>query len=135
MADRAGIAHYMAMDPKQFEHAIAYLCQRDGCTGVKVVGGAGDLGADVIATTPTGLRIVIQAKRYAPSNRVGSPDLQKVGGTARQVHGAQLVAAVTTSGFTKAARDYAAHPGVGIRLVDHDALARWAAGTGPALWH
>ncbi|MFF4652587.1 restriction endonuclease [Streptomyces sp. NPDC001380] len=135
MADRAGITHYMAMTPKQFEEALAWLCRRDGCRDVKVVGGAGDLGADVIATTPTGRRIVIQAKRYAPANKVGSPDLQKVGGTARQVHGADLVAAVTTSGFTRAAREYAAHPGVAIRLVDHDALARWAAQTGPAPWH
>ena len=135
MADRAGIAHYELMSPREFEEALAWLCQRDGCTEVRVVGGAGDLGADVIATTPTGLRLVLQAKRYAVSNRVGSPELQKVGGTARQVHGAQMVAAVTTSGFTRQAREYAAHPGVGIRLFDRDALARWAARTGPAPWH
>ena len=135
MADRARIAHYELMSPREFEEALAWLCQRDGCTDVQVVGGAGDLGADVIATTPEGWRLVIQAKRYAVSNRVGSPELQKVGGTARQVHGAQVVAAVTTSGFTRQAWEYAANPRVGIRLFDRDALARWAARTGPAPWH
>jgi restriction system protein len=129
------IGSYLTMSPDEFERALAYLCERDGCTQVRVVGGAGDLGADVIGTTPTGHRIVIQAKRYGPTNKVGSPELQKVGGTARQVHGAQLVVAVTTSSFTRAAREYAAHPGVAIRLFDHDALAGWASRTGPAPWH
>ncbi|MGN7136097.1 hypothetical protein [Streptomyces pseudogriseolus] len=33
-----------AMDDRQFEEYIANLCRRDGCTDVKRVGGAGDLG-------------------------------------------------------------------------------------------
>ncbi|MET8538144.1 restriction endonuclease [Streptomyces sp. NPDC005065] len=53
----------------------------------------------------------------------------------RKVHGAHLVAAVTTSGFTRSARECASHANVGIRLLDHDALARWTSGTGPAPWH
>ncbi|MFJ6214169.1 restriction endonuclease [Streptomyces sp. NPDC092296] len=133
LAARASIAHYVTMTPREFEHALAYLCRRDGCTDVRVVGGAGDLGADVIAVTPSGQRMVIQAKRYGPANKVGSPELQKVGGTARQIHGAQLVAAVTTSRFTRPAADYARQVGIG--LFDHDALARWASRTGPAPWH
>jgi restriction system protein len=51
------------------------LCERDGCSNVQVVGGAGGLGADVIATTPTGVRLVIQAKRYSPTNLVKGLDL------------------------------------------------------------
>jgi restriction system protein len=127
------VGSYMAMTPKQFEHALADLCRRDGCTGVRVVGGAGDLGADVIATTPDGRRMVIQAKRYAPANRVGSPEVQKVGGTYAVVHHAQLAAVVTTSGYTKAAVDYAAR--AGIRLYGQRELAGWASRTGPAPWH
>ncbi|MEU3278501.1 restriction endonuclease [Streptomyces antibioticus] len=41
---------HTALDPEEFERAIADLCARDGCTDVEVVGGAGDLGADVTAT-------------------------------------------------------------------------------------
>jgi restriction system protein len=37
------IARYHTLGPTEFEHAIAYLCQRDGCTNVEVSGGAGDL--------------------------------------------------------------------------------------------
>lgn len=36
------IARYHSLGPTEFEHAVAYLCQRDGCTNVQVVGGAGD---------------------------------------------------------------------------------------------
>jgi restriction system protein len=127
------VGAYMVMTPKAFEYALADLCRRDGCTHVTVVGGAGDLGADVLATTPDGRRIVIQAKRYAPTNKVGSPEVQKVGGTYAVVHRAQLAAVVTTSGYTKAAVDYAAR--AGIRLFDHRGLAGWASRTGPAPWH
>ncbi|WP_370468458.1 restriction endonuclease [Streptacidiphilus sp. P02-A3a] len=126
------IGAYHRMTPRQFEHALADLCRRDGCTQVTVVGGAGDLGADVLATTPDGRRMVIQAKRYALTNKVGSPEVQKVGGTYAVVHRAQLAAVVTTSGYTRAAVDYAAR--AGIRLYGQWELAGWAARTGPAPW-
>lgn len=124
---------YQRMGDKEFEHALAQLCRRDGCTNVRVVGGKGDLGADVICTTPTGLRLVIQAKRFAPTTKVGSGDVQKVNGTYQHAHGAQLAAIVTTSGYTKDAADYARH--CGIRAYDGAALGRWASRTGPAPWH
>ncbi|MET9078428.1 restriction endonuclease [Streptomyces sp. NPDC004232] len=126
------IALYHAMGPGEFEHAIAYLCERDGCSSVQVVGGAGDLGADVIASAPDGRRIVIQCKRYRPTTKVGSPDMQRFGGTCYSVHGAQVAAVVTSSVFTKPAADYGVRQG--IRLVDTGALAGWATRTGPAPW-
>ncbi len=126
------VARYHAMNPRDFEHAIAFLCERDGCSGVQVVGGAGDLGADVVATAPDGQRIVIQCKRYGPTTKVGSPDLQRFGGTCYSVHGAQIAAVVTTSVFTRPAAEYAGHHG--IRLFDESALAAWATRTGPAPW-
>ncbi|MFE9328503.1 restriction endonuclease [Nocardia sp. NPDC052278] len=48
-----------SLSPSEFEEALAALCRRDGCTGVRVVGGSGDLGADVIARAPDGRRIVL----------------------------------------------------------------------------
>ncbi|KRB68059.1 hypothetical protein ASE03_29330 [Kitasatospora sp. Root187] len=71
------------------------LCRRDGCTKVTIVGGAGDLAADVLATTPTGKRILIQAKRYGSRTFVGSQDVQKVNGTYRDVHRCDLAVVVT----------------------------------------
>ncbi|GAA4635884.1 hypothetical protein GCM10023196_083340 [Actinoallomurus vinaceus] len=123
---------YLFMTPKEFEHALAYLCTRDGCHNVRIVGGAGDLGADVIATTPTGERLVIQAKRYARSNSVKGPDLQKFGGTCYAVHHADVAAVVTTSRFTAQAKQYADH--MNIRLFGWQELGAWASRTGPAPW-
>lgn len=115
-----------ALSPTEFEEAIAALCRRDGCRDVQVVGGAGDLGADVIATLPDGRRMVVQCKRYAPGRRVGSPEVQRVGGTYAVVHRADLAVVVTTAGFTDAAVEYAAR--AGIRLIDGGELAVWRDG-------
>ncbi|MER5351050.1 restriction endonuclease [Kitasatospora sp. NPDC002551] len=127
------IGAFMGMTPKAFEHALADLCRRDGCTRVTVVGGSGDLGADVLATTPGGRRILIQAKRYGPRTLVGSQEVQKVNGTYRDIHGCDLAAVVTTSTFTKPAAAFCTR--VGIRMTDHHALALWAEGTGRAPWN
>ncbi|MBS2546897.1 restriction endonuclease [Catenulispora sp. NL8] len=126
------ISTYHSMNPRQFEEALAYLCGRDGCAGAAATGGCGDLGADVVAVTPDGRRLVIQAKRYSAGNNVSGPDLQRFGGTCFAIHGAHVAVVVTTGGFTKQARAYAAS--VGIRLVDNGVLAAWASGTGPPPW-
>lgn len=129
---RHGSADFLALSAGEFEQAIAALCRRDGCTRVRVVGGAGDLAADVLATTPDGRRILVQAKRYAPGNRVGSQDVQRVGGTYAVVHRADLAIVVTTSSYTAAAEDYART--AGIRLVDGAELASWASGDTAPPW-
>ena len=41
-------------DAARLRRGTRVLCRRDGCTAVRVVGGAGDLGADVIASAPDG---------------------------------------------------------------------------------
>ncbi|WP_314252087.1 restriction endonuclease [Streptomyces kutzneri] len=122
-----------AADADGFEHTVAALCVRDGCTPVEVVGGAGDLGADVIATTPDGLRVIMQCKHYAEDNRVGSQDLQRFGGTCFAVHDADIAIIVTTSYFTAPALEYAAT--CGIVCVDGEALAAWTEpGVRPPPW-
>jgi restriction system protein len=123
---------YGAMSPAEFEDALAVLCARDGCSDVEVTGKSGDLGADVIGHAPGGAKIVLQAKRYASTNKVTSPDLQRFGGTCFTVHRADVAAVVTTSTFTSAAHEYARL--AGIRLVDAAALAAWACRTGPPPW-
>ncbi|MEV2193329.1 restriction endonuclease [Streptomyces phaeochromogenes] len=132
MAQSTEINRYHVMGPREFEEAIAYLCHRDGCTNAQRTGKAGDLGADVMATTPDGRRIVIQCKRYGPTTAVGSGDLQRFGGTCYAVHGAHVAAVVTTSRFTRPASNYAQT--MGIRTFDQNALAAWASRTGPAPW-
>ncbi|GAB2746269.1 restriction endonuclease [Streptomyces bullii] len=123
---------YDALTPEEFEAAIAALCARDGCSAVEVVGGAGDLGADVVAVTPDGRRVVLQCKRYGDANRVGSQDLQRFGGTCFTVHEADVAVLVTTSDFTTPAVEYADQ--CGIVCVDRQTLLAWTDGTGPRPW-
>ncbi|MFD7079320.1 restriction endonuclease [Streptomyces sp. NPDC059918] len=127
-----GALDHAAADADGFEHTVAALCARDGCTSVEVVGGAGDLGADVLATTAAGLRVVLQCKHYAADNRVGSQDLQRFGGTCFAVHEADIAVLVTTSTFTAPAAEYAAT--CGIVCVDGDALAAWTEQEEPPPW-
>ncbi|MFJ6550836.1 restriction endonuclease [Streptomyces luteogriseus] len=123
---------YAALTPEEFEEAIAALCERDGCSGVEVVGGAGDLGADVVAVTPDGRRIVVQCKHYDESHRVGSQDLQRFGGTCFTVHEADVAVLVSTSDFTAPALEYAQQ--CGILCVNGETLEAWTGGTGPRPW-
>ncbi|MET9956504.1 restriction endonuclease [Streptomyces sp. NPDC006339] len=123
---------HTSVDPEGFEHTVAALCVRDGCSVVEVVGGAGDLGADVVATTADGRRVVLQCKQYTGDHRVGSPDLQRFGGTCFTVHEADVAVLVTTGTFTEPALAYAAE--CGILCVDGAALAAWTASTAPAPW-
>ncbi|MFI1562906.1 restriction endonuclease [Streptomyces sp. NPDC020490] len=127
-----GALGYDDLDADEFEQAIAGLCERDGCSRVDVVGGAGDLGADVLAVAPDGRRVVIQCKRYCAGNRVGSQDLQRFGGTCYTVHEADVAVVVTTSDFTAPAAEYAEQ--CGIVCVDGEALRAWSDGTGPTPW-
>ncbi|MFE1442340.1 restriction endonuclease [Streptomyces sp. NPDC058739] len=129
---RCSAVDHDALDADEFEQAVAALCERDGCAEVEVVGGAGDLGADVLAVTPDGQRLVIQCKRYDVENRVGSQDLQRFGGTCYAVHEADLAVLVTTSDFTAPAAEYAEQ--CGILCLDGEALKAWSDGTGPAPW-
>ncbi|OQD52023.1 restriction endonuclease [Streptomyces phaeoluteigriseus] len=131
-ADATDVTDYEALDPDEFEQAIAGLCARDGCADVEVVGGAGDLGADVIAVAPDGRRLVLQCKRYAADHKVGSQDVQRFGGTCFTVHEADVAVVVTTSDFTAPATEYATQ--CGILCVDGEGLRAWETGTGLRPW-
>ncbi|MFD5419300.1 restriction endonuclease [Streptomyces sp. NPDC127069] len=127
-----GALDHAGADADGFEHTVAALCARDGCTSVEVVGGAGDLGADVVATAADGRRVVIQCKHYAQDHRVGSQDLQRFGGTCFAVHEADVAVIVTTSSFTAPAVEYA--DTCGIVPVDGGALAAWTEQETPPPW-
>lgn len=115
------------LDGTGFEEYIAELCRRDGCTEVRRVGGAADLGADVIGLLPDGRRLVIQCKRYAKHRSVGSPAIQTFNGTARSEHGADVPLFVASCVFTRHARSFAERHA--IALFDIDLLGFWNSGT------
>jgi restriction system protein len=96
-----------AMTWHDFEHYVAELCRRDGCTNVAVVGGSGDLAADILGNMPDGRRLVVQVKHYAPHRTVPSGDMQKFVGMAFNEHHADVALFVATCEYGKAARDLA----------------------------
>jgi len=120
------IASTDQMSGPDFEHLIARLLRRDGWREVTISGGAGDLGADVTARHPRdGSLLVVQCKRYT-DRAVSSPDLQRFLGTVFHHHHADHALYVTTSHYSRPARDLAASSGV--HLMDRATLAPWMAG-------
>lgn len=114
------------MTGPQFENLVARLLRRDGWREVHVNGGSGDLGADVTARHPTdGTLLVVQCKRYT-DRAVSSPDLQRFLGTVFHHHRADHALYVTTSYYSRPARQLAASSGV--QLLDRQALANWMIG-------
>ncbi|WNI20452.1 restriction endonuclease [Streptomyces sp. ITFR-16] len=59
---RYGLPQLDALHHRDFEYAVRDLMRRDGCTDARQIGGAGDNGADVLATDPHGRTWVIQCK-------------------------------------------------------------------------
>ncbi|WP_375296027.1 restriction endonuclease [Saccharothrix sp.] len=112
------------MDGAEFEKWTARLLARSGCRDVRVVGRSGDMGADVVAISPSGGRLVVQCKRYT-DKKVGSGSVQSFSGTAWHIHKASLAMMVTTTAFTKPAQEVAARI-PGMVLIDRSALAEWA---------
>ncbi|SCL22805.1 restriction system protein [Micromonospora pallida] len=113
------------MTGAQFEQWFARLLRGSGFSDVRVCGGAGDRGADIVATAPDGRRVVVQCKRHSTTNRVGSAAIQRFAGTCRAVHGGELCMIVTNSFFTSGDGRQLARQ-LGIALVDRDALEVWA---------
>ncbi|MFC3236928.1 restriction endonuclease [Streptomyces nitrosporeus] len=131
---RYGLPQLDALHHRDFEYAIRDLMLRDGCADARQIGGAGDNGADVLATDPLGRTWVIQAKHRKDGDRgsaVGTPDLQRVNGTARQLYGADIVLVVTNGRFSTRCAPLAQQ--LRMHLADRRILAAWASGGRP-LW-
>ncbi|MEW1792798.1 MULTISPECIES: restriction endonuclease [Streptomyces] len=131
---RYGLDQLDALHHSQFEDAVRELMRRDGCPNAVRVGGGGDLGADVKATDPYGRRWVIQCKHRRAGlsgSAVGTPDLQVLNGTARQIHGADVAVIVTNGRVTAPAVAFAEQQR--LHVVDRHTLAAWASGSRP-LW-
>ncbi|WP_393053067.1 restriction endonuclease [Streptomyces sp. LN549] len=131
---RYGLPQLDSLHHRDFEYAVRDLMRRDGCTDARQIGGAGDNGADVLATDPHGRTWVIQCKHRRDGDRgsaVGTPDLQRVNGTARQLYGADIVLVVTNGRFSTRCAPLAAQ--LHMHLADRRTLAAWAGGGRP-LW-
>jgi restriction system protein len=108
-----------------FEHGIAMLLERDGCTILRRHGGPNDQAADVIAVTPDGRRVVLQCKHSTkPGHRIEPRPLYELNGTAAPVHRADIVGIGTNRTLSDNARTFAS--GFGIHVIDRRTLELWA---------
>lgn len=120
----------LAIDPSKFEQLIVDLLLAMGYGGGdrsmgERIGKSGDGGIDgIINEDALGLDAVyIQAKRYAPENKIGRPALQAFVGSLTG-EGANKGVFVTTSDFSKEAKDYLNKVQHRIVLINGDRLAR-----------
>lgn len=120
----------MNISPARFERLVIDLLVKMGYGGGFKDAGthsgkSGDEGIDgTIKEDKLGLDIIyIQAKKWKPGNVVGRPEIQKfVGALAGQ--GAKKGIFITTSSFTKEARDYTPRNETKIVLIDGNELAQ-----------
>lgn len=124
------LASIIAVSPQQFEQLIVDLLLAMGYGGGdksmgERIGKSGDGGIDgIINEDKLGLDAVyIQAKRFKTEIKVGRPDLQAFVGSLTG-EGANKGVFVTTSDFSKDARDYLHKIQHRIVLINGDRLAR-----------
>ncbi|WP_299007626.1 restriction endonuclease [uncultured Caulobacter sp.] len=118
------------VSPQQFERLILDLLAAMGYGGGDLANGlmtkaTGDNGIDgIINEDALGLDAVyIQAKRYAPENKVSRPDIQRFVGSLTG-EGANKGVFVTTSDFSREAREYLIRVQHRIVLINGATLAK-----------
>jgi restriction system protein len=110
-----------AMSGSQFEAYVAELLRMDGHQDVRIVGGPGDGGADILSAEPSGRKIAVQCKRVTAAVPVGV--VRQLNGTIAHEHPGRAGALVTTALLTRPATELAAR--ARITVVDRNALASW----------
>jgi restriction endonuclease Mrr len=110
-----------SFDWGEFEHLVGTLFEAEGYN-VEVTDGTRDLGVDVWARNHE-QNIAVQVKQFGDGNRVGREPLQKLASTLAKGTADKIIV-VTSSSFTKTAKDYAQDFGPEIELVDGEDLIR-----------
>lgn len=115
--------HLQSMNPYQFEHLVKRLLEEMGYDNVRVTAATNDKGVDVTAEIEMGItkvNEVIQVKRQ--QSNVGRGVLDSLRGSIHRFEAVQATV-ITTSGFTKGAKDAAFEKGVApITLIDGERL-------------
>lgn len=111
----------LASTPTEFEHTMEMVLNRLGFA-VQRVGGPGDKGADLLGRDRFGRSVVVQCKRHVPGNKVSSPAVQAFIGMQLVQHRTDRGVFITTSSFTRQARELAdAH---NVALIDGEQLVQ-----------
>lgn len=109
------------LDGSEFQYFVAKVLERNGCADVRVVGKAGDQGADIVASKD-GRKVVVQTKRYSVNGKVPNGAVQEVHAAAAW-YNADVKMVITNTRYTKSAADLAEKTGT--LLVDRAGLERY----------
>jgi restriction system protein len=117
----------LALDPTGFEDLVIRLLGAMGygkSGALERTSASGDAGIDgIISQDPLGLdRIYVQAKRYAVDRSIERPKIHEFAGALLGKQGDRGVY-ITTSSFTRGAREEAERINARIELIDGDRLA------------
>jgi restriction system protein len=117
------VQNLMDLDGFEFEQLLVKLCQEiPEFDEVRRTRSRADGGIDLVAVNKTpfvGGRVAIQAKRYAPHNKVDIAAVREIIGSISQREFTKGII-ITTSGFTSAARQEAER--LGVELYDGERL-------------
>lgn len=113
------LSQLRAMSPSEFEDFLVWLFEQYGYT-VKKTARKGDHGVDLILYED-GKVYAVQAKRFREGQNIGEPMLREFYG-AFEDYNAQEGYFVTTSDFTRSAREWAARRCDRLHLINGDEL-------------
>ena len=117
------VQNLLDLDGYEFEQLLVKLCQEiPEFDEVRRTRSRADGGIDLVAVNKTpfvGGRVAIQAKRYAPRNKVDIAAVREIVGSISQREFTKGII-ITTSGFTSAARQEAER--LGVELYDGEHL-------------
>jgi len=114
------------LSPRKFEELVASILEDMGLD-IQLTKATRDGGTDIIASVKnalTSLLILVECKRYAPDNKVGVDIIRNVAGVHTLKNPAKSII-VTTSTFTKDAKEIAKELETRIDLKDYEDLKIW----------
>lgn len=114
------------LSPRQFEELTAELLYRQGYT-VELTPASGDGGVDIYAAKKDGVgtfMYLVECKKYSPKNKVGVSVVRSLHGVVQHKR-ANAGLVVTTSSFTKGAKEFQAEIKYQLQLADYMALHEW----------
>jgi restriction system protein len=114
------------ISPRKFEELLAELLDDMGCE-VKLTPASNDGGKDIIAVmnTPLGqILCLVEAKHYNPKRPVQVSLVRQLFG-AYMDHGANSAMLVTSSRFTRGAKQFQSRHEYQIRLKEYDDVVEW----------
>jgi len=121
MSNQKLLTNLCNIDPYEFEYLISDLWTNLGWN-TEVTTGSNDRGIDIIAkkTSPIEQKHLLQIKKNAPENTIGSPSIQQYSSLYQQENNVDSVVIITTSTFSEQAQKTAKD--LNVKLINGNEL-------------